>query len=146
MKGFIILGILLGSLVVFQPILNRLILEQRGLAFAIWVNATVLFVAASMLALIIFLMPERFPQLMRFKVSDVFSWWFLAPGLFGLMLVSFVPMLIKNIGASTTVLLLLSGQLATSFLWDAIVSGHAFNAARFFGMLLAFLGAYLSFK
>lgn len=146
MKGFVVLGLLLGSLVVFQPIFNRLILEQRGLGFAIWLNATGVFIAANILALIIFLVPERFPQLMRFKVSEVFHWWFLAPSLCGLMLVSCVPLLIRNLGASSTVLLLLSGQLTTSFLWDALFLGAGFSPARFFGMMLAFLGAYLSFK
>lgn len=146
MGGLVVLGILLGSLVVFQPVLNRLILEQRGLGFAVWLNATGVFVTASILALIILLVPERFPQLMRFKVSDVFHWWFLAPSLFGLMLISLVPLLIKNLGASSAVLLLLAGQLATSFLWDALFLGNGFNPARFVGMLLAFLGAFLSFR
>lgn len=146
MKWFVILGLALGSLVVFQPILNRLILENRGLTFAIWLNGTVLLSLASLLCLIILYQPERFPEIMRFKESGPFSWWYLLPGFFGLVIVTGVPLLIRNLGAFSTVMLMLCGQIATSFLWDMLVNGQAFSGARLLGVMLAFTGAYLSFK
>lgn len=146
MKWFIVFGFLLGSLLVFQPVFNRLILEHKGLGFAVLLNGTVLTVFASILCLFIFFMPERFPSLMRFKVGGLFEWWFLLPGFFGILIVSGTPLLIKNIGASSTVILMLSGQLITSFLWDTFAEGQAFRTMRLIGAILAFCGAYLSFK
>lgn len=140
-----IFGLVLGSLVVFQPALNRLILENRGLGFAVWLNGTVLLATASIFCLFIFYRPERFPELVRFKLSGPFHWWYVLPGLFGLMMVTGVPLMIKNIGALSTVLTMLFGQLVTSFFWD-FLAGQPWSSARFFGLLLAGAGAYLSFR
>jgi len=140
-----LLGLALGSLVVFQPILNRLILEHRGLAFAVWLNAVVLLVMASIFCLFIFYKPERFPELTHFKLSGSFQWWYFLPGSFGLMLVMGVPLIIKNFGAFSTVLTMLCGQLVTSFFYD-IWAGQPFNSLRFLGLLLAGTGAFLSFR
>lgn len=146
MKWHIIVGLALGSLVVFQPILNRLIFEHKGLGFTVWQNANVLFILSSIFGALVIYFPDKFPAVMRLEKDGNFALWHLLPGFFGFLLVTLVPLMIKNLGASSTVIVMLSGQLITGFLWDSLVIGHAFNFMRFFGIILAFLGAYLSFR
>lgn len=136
----------LGSLVVFQPVLNRMVMEERGLSIAGLINATVLLLLASGLFLLVALVPEKFPDIIQFKSNGTWHWWYVLPGIIGLFLVMLVPLMISSLGAFPTVLAMLVGQLVTSFLWDSIVNHQSLFSSRTLGLVLAVAGAYLSFR
>lgn len=146
MKIFFLGSLLLGSIVVFQPMLNRMVLEDRGLSFAVWLNGCVLFLAASLLFFSVFLAPERFSEVLHFKGSGGFHWWYVLPGILGLILVLMVPVMFKNMGAFPTIIAMLCGQILTSFLVDSLAFGVPISASKIMGLLLATGGAYLSFN
>ncbi len=146
MKIFFIVSFLLGSLVVFQPSLNRMIFEQRGLSFAVLLNGAVLFCVVSLLFLSVSLAPERFPEMLRYLPNRIFSWWYVLPGIMGFLLVVLVPILIKEMGAFLTIVTMILGQVATSFLWDMYQGGTALGSARLLGLILVMSGVYLSFR
>lgn len=146
MKFFVVFGLTLGSLMVMQPSINRLVLEQRGLGFAVWFNAFVYLSAATITGAFLLMRPEYFPEVVRLKSNGGFAWWFFIPGLMGLCLVCGTTLLIKHVGAISAVLLMLCGQLFTSFAWDTIISQQSINSTRVIGLLLAGVGAYMSFK
>jgi uncharacterized membrane protein YdcZ (DUF606 family) len=146
MKFLPLLSLLLGSLVIFQPAINRLVADAKGLSFAALLNASVILITASLFFLVISLMPERFPKHLRFISHGVWNWWFLLPGLIGFVLVLLTPVMIKNLGAFPTVSLMMLGQVSTSIIWDSYAEGIPFNMTRCFGVLLVLSGAYFSMR
>lgn len=146
MNLFFIVSLCLGSIVVIQPTLNRLIGEHQGMAMAALINGVVLFLSTSIFFLIIFSFPERFSQVLQFRSGNGFRLWYVLPGLMGLSLVLMVPVTMKNIGAFPTVLVMLAGQIATSFFIDYAINHQPFSLTRAVGLTLALTGAYLSFK
>jgi len=144
---FLFLGCLaLGSVAVFQPLLNRAIAEHKGLALAVWTNGLVLFSGANLLLLFVYLFSERCSESFTLKPEGPWSLWYLLPGTMGLALVIGLPLMIKNIGAFSTFMSFLSGQLLVSFAWDWYMQSQSPGAARFTGLMLALVGTYLSIR
>lgn len=139
----VLLPLVLGTFVVFQPALNRRIGEARGLATATLVNAAVLVVLASLLWLVLAHWGERAPAWLRPRPSP-FLWWHLLPGALGLTLVVLVPVAYRSAGALVTAVWMLAGQMATALVWDALSDGQRPTAARVAGAALAIGGALLS--
>lgn len=146
MKASFTVALCLGAMVVFQPLLNRMILEHKGLGFAAVLNGFIVFVLALLLWIALsfgFISP---PSLLKLKPEGPFYWWYILPGIFGFMLVITTPIMIKHLGAFTTVLAMISGQIITSLVLDAMTQGIAITMPRLLGLALAIAGAYLSFK
>ncbi len=146
MNLFFFVGLSLGAIVVLQPTLNRAIGEDHGMAMAVFLNALVGFSLTALFFFIIWLFPERFNQALQFKSQAGFRFWYILPGAMGLTLVLMVPLTMKNIGAFSTVLIMLAGQIATSFFIDVAINQQAFSLSRGMGLILALTGAYLSFR
>lgn len=146
MKLFFILNFFLGSLVVFQPSLNRMIFDHKGQSFTVFLNASVLFTLASLLFLVVYFAPEKFSPAFRFIPENNLRWWYVVPGAMGFLLVLCVPIMIKHIGAFPTIVTMILGQVATSFLWDVFQEGVAFNGYRMLGLVLVMAGVYFSFR
>lgn len=141
-----LLAFFLGSLVVFQPTINRLVLEQRGLSFAVLVNSLVLFFLASCLIIVTYLSPQNLPEIMHYRSTTPFRPWFILPGVMGFLLVMFVPIMIRHYGAFKTVLVMLAGQITTSFVYDLFVEGRALHSSRVLGIICALLAVFFSFR
>jgi len=91
-------------------------------------------------------MPERFPKNLRFISQGAWTWWFVLPGLIGFLLVLFTPVMIKFLGAFSTVAFMMLGQVAASILWDTFAEGIPLNMTRCFGVFLVMSGAYFSLR
>jgi bacterial/archaeal transporter family-2 protein len=146
MKGLFFIALLLGSMVVFQPLLNRMILEHKGLGFAALLNGSVVFVSTASLWLFMLSLPQKTPAILHQRPDGPFHWWFLLPGFLGFLLIITTPIMIKHLGAFTTVLAMILGQVITSLCLDALTQNIAINPSRIAGLALAMAGAYLSFK
>ncbi|MES2746063.1 MAG: DMT family transporter [Bdellovibrionota bacterium] len=146
MNFYILVSFLLGVVAVFQPMLNRTILDTRGLTFAAWLNSLVLFTIATLIMGFVHFKSERFPDYMRPKFEGFWEWWFVLPGIFGFLLVFLLPLSMRSLGAFVSIVLLLVGQLFTSFIYDAVVAGKPITTARVAGLVLTLIGAYLSFR
>jgi transporter family-2 protein len=141
-----VLPLLLGTLVVFQPAINRHIMDSRGLGFAIIMNHSTLFVLAMVTLGAFLALGERVPDLVRPRFSGGIEWWFIIPGFISFTLTALVPIALGSVGAVATVVGMLAGQLATSMVWDFLAEGRPPTLARIAGMMLAMAGAVLSFK
>ena len=141
-----LLPLLLGILVVFQPALNRQIMDRNGLGVAILTNHTTLFVLAMVSLGIILALGDRVPDILRPRAENGLQWWYLIPGLIAFTLTALVPFAITSVGAVATVVGMLAGQLLTSLVWDAVAEGRPPTWPRVIGMMLAMAGALLSFK
>lgn len=142
----LLFAMLLGSLMVVQPTLNRLMLDIKGLSVASLINGTVVFALACFAFIIVNFQFMSTPALFRAKESGTFHWWFLLPGICGFLIIFISPMLIRELGAFTTVLALICGQIVTSLLLDATTQGIAITTPRLAGLALAVAGAYMSFR
>lgn len=138
-----LLPLLLGTLVVFQPALNRRVGETRGLSVAVVVNATVLLLLAFLLLLTLHWLGDRAPEWLRPRATP-FRLWHLLPGGMGFALVLLVPMAYRQVGALATAVWMLCGQMVTALVWDALNDGPKPTLARVAGTLLAMGGALLT--
>jgi uncharacterized membrane protein YdcZ (DUF606 family) len=144
---FLFLGCLsLGAIAVFQPLLNRAVAENKGLALAVWINSLVLFFGASMLLMSVTLFTNLYPDIFALRSQGPWKFWYIFPGFMGLALVIGLPLMIKNIGAFATFMTFLSGQLLVSFTWDWFNQNQNPGLARFLGLILALVGTYLSIR
>lgn len=134
----------LGALLVLQPGFNKHIMTERGLGFAIVMNGFVLFVLTSSFLILLLALGDRLPEVFRIRHSSAMHWWYIIPGLCGFSLVVCVPLVLASVGAVSTVVGMLSGQLLTSMLWDAWVEGRSTSLLRILGVLLALGGAFLT--
>ncbi|MEY4630140.1 MAG: hypothetical protein RIQ81_260 [Pseudomonadota bacterium] len=141
-----ILPLVLGTLVVFQPAINRQIMDRNGLGFAIIMNHTTLFVLAMVTLGGFILLGEKVPEIVRPRFSTGVNWWYVIPGIISFTLTALVPFAITSVGAVATVVGMLAGQLLTSLIWDAVAEGRPPTWPRVVGMTLAMAGAMLSFK
>ncbi|MCA9507979.1 MAG: DMT family transporter [Myxococcales bacterium] len=146
MNFFFFLSLCLGCIVVIQPTLNRIIGDSQGMAMAAFINGVVLLLSAAIMLIVLISFPDKFHHNFWLKTGNGFRLWHVLPGLMGLSLVLMVPLTMKNIGAFSTVLAMLAGQIITSFVIDITINQQAFSLARFTGLVLALLGAVLSFR
>ena len=146
MQTFLLFPFLLGALVIFQPSLNRILLDQKGLSYAVLLNGCVVFSMAAIFIGAILFWSDRFPDYLRPKLGGDFRGWYFLPGLMGFTLVLLVPLSIRAVGAMSTVIAMLLGQLATSIVWDYFTDGRPIHSLRILGLAFAALGAYLSFR
>jgi len=146
MTIYLLVPLLLGALAVFQPILNRLMLDLRGQSFVAWLNSLVLFTVASLTLLAIYTNSEKFPEYLRPKFNGEWRWWYVLPGLMGFLVVFNLPLAIRSFGSFSTILALILGQLLTSLVYDAYTSGQLPGLSRILGLVFALAGVYLSFR
>jgi uncharacterized membrane protein YdcZ (DUF606 family) len=135
----------LGSLTVFQPLLNRMIAEQRGLGIAAWTNGLVLLVISSVLVIAIYFWSDHSPEILALK-SGAWHWYYIFPGLMGFALVVGMPLMMRALGAFPTIVTFLCGQLLTSFIWDIWANNQLPSGARILGLIFALLGTYLTIR
>ena len=139
-----ILPFILGAMAVLQGGLNRQISRDWGLGGTVFLNSLMLVVGGLILFLVTRLSPDMLPEIFRDKGSfKSFSWWFVLPGLFGLSLVTGIPVSIQKIGALKVIVALVGAQLVTSMIWDATIEGIAVSPMRVIGALMSFGGALL---
>jgi transporter family-2 protein len=141
-----LLPLVLGILVVFQPALNRQIMDRHGLGYAIVTNHTTLFVLAMISLGITLALGDRIPDILRLRTGERLQWWYLIPGVIAFTLTALVPFAITSVGAVATVVGMLAGQLLTSLVWDAVAEGRPPTWSRVIGMSLAMAGALFTFR
>ncbi len=138
---------MLGALVVLQAGLNRKIASQWGLSAALLLNAIVLLIVAIAIYGLIFFKAEWFSNSVRPQVDlKIFSLWFILPGIIGCILVFGGPWAIAKWGAAQTFILLMSGQLLASLIWDLKVEGIAVSSVRLLGIGFTWIGVILACK
>jgi len=136
------LGAMIGLGTVLQGGLNRRIAGAAGLTQAALLNAVITLVVVAVLVLIVRLAPQRFPEFFRSRGwPEDAAWWYVLPGVCGVLIVVGVPLAISRIGASKTFLLMMSFQMLGSLFWDASIEAKPINLARVIGVALAFLGS-----
>lgn len=145
MNLFVLLPAFLGLSVVIQGILNRKIGGAWGLSSAVFLNATIFFMASAGLLLVSKLGSGNLPELFRWQNLDLekSKWWFLLPGLCGFFLVLGIPWSLEQIGLSKTFIVLIVSQVFFSLLIERFIFQNPVNSLKIIGAFIAIFGAAL---
>lgn len=156
-----ILSFSLGAIAVLQGGLNRQIAREWGLSVAIFMNAFLLLILATLFILVCYFYPQYFNQVFSPKVNfsepattghnswqtflTQWRWWFMIPAFCGFALVSGIPALIPKLGAAGVFLCIVVGQMVFSLLWDLKIEAMPPDPKKLLGVALAFLGLMISY-
>lgn len=146
MKALIwIVPFAVGASTVLQAALNKRVMGDWGLAPAVLFN-TAVFLAVSLAFLAwTHAAPQQFPD--GFAPAGDWSqvrWWWILPGLFGMVIVVGSPWAIRELGAARLFVGVVAAQMIGSLLWDACFEARPLNWQRLTGSVLALAGAWLS--
>ena len=88
------------------------------------------------------LLPESF----RAPTGMKLSWWYLLTGTIGLTLVAGIPFAFAKFGAMRTTILLITGQLVVSTLWDRFFEQIPLAPNKIVAIILSIISVFLSTK
>lgn len=131
---------IVGGLTVLQSGLNRHMGSRFGWPVVGLINNACgwFFALLITLILVFFFRGEGVSQ------PQGFAWWWMLPGILGMIFVMGVPLSIQHIGASQTFVLLVSSQMLFSLGWDYWVLHLAIPWTRIAGIGLAVAGALIA--
>jgi uncharacterized membrane protein YdcZ (DUF606 family) len=140
----IVVPLLVGVATVLQGTLNRWLMDRWGLAAAVCVSSVVFGVVSVTVLGAAWARPHWFPRSFAptGSLSDL-SWWFVLPGLFGLVIVFGAPWAIGQLGAARVFVAIVAAQMGASLVWDALAEGIPPTTTRIAGVMLAVVGAWL---
>lgn len=143
---FYLVGLGLGSVGVFQTIINGQFGNQSGFTLMALINSFAGFIFTGTYAVTVFWWPHLFPEMLRIPADLTIKWWYFLPALTGLVGLILGPFILIKIGAFHSVIATIVGQILTAFLWDTLAQHHPISFIRIMGLILTAGGAYLSFK
>ncbi len=142
----VILCILAGCATAIQGGLNRRIAELWGASPTILLNGLSLCVAATLTVWLASRSDSAFASLIGAKPGGLTRphWWYVIPGLLGFFMLMVMPGAMAKLGVTQVFVLLLAGQLLTALVWDMWIDGLSVSLSRVGGVILVFLGSWLS--
>ncbi len=128
----------LGAIGVFQAALNKQMSSSVGVAAMTLIGSFVTLVFASLLYFVVKAAPGYFPDFFHLKEPlSHFKWWYLVPGLFGMMFVAGLPFGFYKMGAANFITGLIASQMVAGVLWDLTVDNIPLTKVKLLGMALA---------
>ena len=134
----ILIPFFIGAFSVAQAGLNRRIAGEWGLSWAVLFNTLVLL-------LIVLACLGLGYWAGKFSFSSI-KWWYLIPGIAGFIIVAGLPLSVARVGAMSTFMFLIAGQMIFSALWDKGFEGIPVSLPRVVGAVLVMAGAWIASK
>lgn len=135
------LPFLVGAVTVLQGGLNKQLLSQYDLLEITLLNTAITLFAA----IIVFFVWNQFePIKLRLNYPD-FRFWFIIPGICGLMVVLGIPFGINKLGATKLFVGIVAAQLIGGILWDSRVEAMSIGWNRILGACLALGGVLMTY-
>jgi uncharacterized membrane protein YdcZ (DUF606 family) len=143
MNAFLLIPLILGLTVVLQGTLNKKIGESIGLVSAVFINAAIFFILSGILYVVSRWNPSLLPDFLRPKGSlTIEKSWYLVPGICGFVLVTGLPIAIRQLGPAKSFILLISSQILVSLIFDHIL-GNNTTGLKVAGALLILIGSMM---
>lgn len=141
----ILITFCIGLATVLQGALNRIISGQHDLAIAVLLNSIIYVMGA----VILFFLSRKYggslPNILKPHGGwENISWWYLIPGLCGLVIVVGMPVVIMKIGVFRMFMIIIAIQLIGSLLWDKFIEQIQPTPLRIIGACLAFISVILT--
>ncbi len=140
MNWTFLIPIAVGISGILQGGFNRNMSNQLGLAQALLLGNILVLFYSVILYFAAAKFPESLPDMFRLKAPlATFKWWYIFPSLFGLIIITGIPLGISKIGAVKVTVLIVVAQMVTSILWDVFVDKLPINAMKGLGLLFSLI-------
>jgi bacterial/archaeal transporter family-2 protein len=134
----------LGVFGILQGTLNKQFAQTVGIAQATFIGCIITLIASAALYFAVKASPQFFPEFFHVKVPLLtWKWWYIVPGLFGLLIVAGLPFAFAKLGAVKVTVGLIAAQMITSSLWDVFIEHIPLSWTKLLGMGFAFLSVLL---
>ena len=141
-----LIPILAGFSIVFQATLNRNSASQFGLVSAIFVNAVVFMILATIYWFAIRLQWINGSEILSAQKIDNLQWWQIIPGILGFLIVICTPMSIQFFGAAATFSIIVCTQMVLSLIWDSVQTKTVPSPISILAMSLIIIGVFILLK
>lgn len=140
MKLIYLLPIIIGMVGILQGALNKEMSLEIGVGQTVLVGMTLTFIFGVLFYLVVKFFPGLFNPIYHLKAPlTTWRWWFIIPGLLGLIIVGLFPEAIYELGAVKTTILIVAAQVIFSVCWDLFVEKLPVTTFKWLGMAFAFL-------
>ncbi|RLA61467.1 MAG: hypothetical protein DRQ88_07970 [Epsilonproteobacteria bacterium] len=143
MKLIYLLPIIIGMVGILQGALNKEMSLQIGVGQTVLIGMTLTFIFGITFYLVVKFFPDLFNPIYHLKAPlTTWRWWYLIPGVLGLLIVALFPEAIYELGAVKTTVLLVAAQMVFSIFWDVTVEKLPITTFKSIGMVFAFLSVF----
>ncbi|HEY2010159.1 MAG TPA: DMT family transporter [Rhizomicrobium sp.] len=136
------LAVLAGASVSVQQVLNANL--RMALNSAAWSGFVSYFVGVACMAMLALVLREPIPSM---ALAGRISWWAYSGGLFGAIFIGLAIFLIPQLGAATFIVLLVTGQMLVSVIFDHFgwlgLAQRSIDLSRLIGVALLIGGCVL---
>ena len=123
---------------ILQGAINRLVAKDIGIAQTTLVTSLLALILSIALFYFIKVKPSYFPSLFHVKTTlNDFKWWYIIPAIFGICIITLIPVTIYKLGAVKVTVGLIAAQMVTSIFWDIMVEKIPITPTKIVGILLA---------
>lgn len=123
---------------ILQGGVNGKLSKDIGLAQALLIGNTFVFVITFFLIFGVYKYPDFFPSYFRINAPlSSYKWWYLLPGMFGFIIISGLPIGMIKLGGIKTTVLIIVAQMITSIIWDVTVEKLPMNTLKSLGLLFS---------
>jgi transporter family-2 protein len=144
MKLIYLLPIIIGMVGILQGALNKEMALKIGVGQTVLVGMTLTFVFGVLFYLAVKFFPGLFNPIYHLKAPlTTWRWWFIIPGILGLVIVGLFPEAIYELGAVKTTILIVAAQVIFSLFWDSMIEKLPITPFKWLGMVFAFISVVL---
>lgn len=135
MEWTFLIPIAIGISGILQGGLNLKMSESLGLIHSLLIGNFLVLIYSVIVYLVATKSPETFPDFFRLRAPlTTFKWWYIIPSIFGLMIISGIPIGIYKLGAVKVTVLIVVAQMVTSIVWDIAVDKVPMNTMKALGL------------
>lgn len=141
-----LIPILAGFSIVFQATLNRSSASQIGLVTAIFVNAAVFMIVATVYWLAMRAQWINGSEVLSAHKINQLQWWQIIPGILGFFIVICTPLSIQYFGAASTFSIIVCTQMVLSLIWDSFQTKTVPSALSLLAIGFIIVGVFILLK
>lgn len=138
----------IGVIGLLQGALNKQIGLKIGVAQAVLINMVLTLIFSIAFYFLTLNYPKLMPEIFRIRTSiSTWQWWYIWPGVLGLLIVALVPWAISEVGMVKFTIILVASQMIFSCFWDVSIENIPLSLSKVFGMFLCLVGtAFIVYK
>lgn len=140
MEWTFLIPLAIGISGILQGALNLKMSDSLGLVHSLLIGNFLVLVYTVIIYFFVVKSPESVPDFFRIKAPITsFKWWYVIPSVFGLMIISGIPIGIYRLGAVKVTVLIVVAQMVTSISWDIFVDKIPMNTMKVLGLFFSII-------
>lgn len=140
MEWTFLIPIAIGVSGILQGGLNLKMSESLGLVHSLLIGNSLVLIYSLIIYFFVLKSPESVPEFFRIRAPmTAIKWWYVIPSIFGLMIISGIPIGIYRLGAVKVTVLIVVAQMVTSITWDIFVDKVPMNTMKTLGLFFSLI-------